>query len=128
MATLIALSSTPTMVIDWPSLAWTAILAGLTFSCLAIKSRFAWIAEQGTFARVLAHVVIGYFGMGMMMFGASAAARGRFPVPGGAAWEGPIALVGGLAAFVIGTTTLVEHVLAVRASQREPQPVRAGTT
>ena len=124
MASMITLSSTPGFVLDWPSLAWTAILAGLTFSCLAIKSRFSWISEQGAFARTLAHVVIGYFGMGMMAFGASAAARGHFPVPGGAAWEGPVAIVGGIAAFVIGTTTLVEHCVAVRSTQQADQMAR----
>jgi hypothetical protein len=128
MATMMTLSSTPTIVLDWPSLAWTTILAGLTFSCLAIKARFAWIAQQGALARALAHVVIGYFGLGMMIFGASAAARGRFPVPGGAAWEGPIAIVGGLAALVIGSTTLAEHVLSVRAAHREAEMARASAS
>ena len=115
------------MALDWPSIAWTLILAGLTFSALAIKSRFAAIAEQGAAARVLAHVLIGYFGLGMMTFGAAAAARGRFPVPGGAAWEGTVAIVGGLAAFVIGSTTLVEHLVAMKASHREAQPATVST-
>ena len=127
MATMTTLSSTPGLVLDWPSLAWTTVLAGLTFACLAIKSRFAWIAEQGAAARVLAHVLIGYFSMGMMVFGASAAARGRFPVPGGAAWEGTVAIVGGLAAFVIGTTTLVEHLATVRSMYREPAAIPVET-
>ena len=75
-------------------------------------------------ARTLAHVVIGYFGMGMMAFGASAAARAHFPVPGGAAWEGPIAVVGGLAALVIGSATLVEHCVTVRATRQADQLAR----
>lgn len=127
MTSMIALSNAPTIVLDWPSIAWTLILAGLTFSALAIKSRFASIAEQGAVARVLAHVLIGYFGLGMMTFGASAAARGTFPVPGGSAWEGTVAIVGGLAAFVIGSTTLVEHLVAMRASHREAQSAPVAT-
>ena len=119
MASAILINSAPSLVFDWPSLAWTTILAGLTFSCLAIKSRFAQVAAQGAAARALAHVVIGYFGLGMMLFGASSAARAHFPVPGGAAWEGPVAVLGGMAAFVIGSTTLVEHLVQVRAARRE---------
>ena len=121
MTSMIVLNNAPTLVLDWPSIAWTTLLAGLTFACLAVKARFPSIAEQGAVARVLAHVLIGYFGLGMMTFGAAAAARGRFPVPGGAAWEGSIAIVGGLAAFVIGSTTLVEHLVAMKATHREAQ-------
>jgi hypothetical protein len=119
MASVILINSAPSFAFDWPSLAWTTILAGLTFSCLAIKARFAQVAAQGAVATAIAHMVIGYFGLGMMLFGASSAARAHFPVPGGAAWEGPIAVIGGIAAFVIGSTTLVEHALQVRAARRE---------
>lgn len=125
MATAILINSAPSLAFDWPSLAWATILAGLTFSCLAIKSRFAQVAAQGAVASALAHLVIGYFGLGMMAFGAMAAARAHFPVPGGAAWEGPVAVLGGIAAFVIGSTTLVEHVVQVRAARRESVETRA---
>lgn len=106
---------TPLILLDWASIAWAAVLAGLTLSALTVKSRFRNIAEHGAGARVLAHALIGYFSFGMMAFGASAAASARFPVPGGAAWEGPIAVAGGAAALIIGTVTLVEHVVQVRA-------------
>ena len=104
---------------DWPSLAWTAILGGLTFSCLAIEKKFDRIAEMGAGARVVGHALIGYFGFGMSAFGVWCVTSARFPVPGGAAWNGPIAVVGGLAACVIGTTTLVQHCVRVRAGLRE---------
>jgi hypothetical protein len=101
------------LVIDWPSILWALVLAGLTGTALSIKSRYPAIARAGAPARVLAHVVIGYFGLGMTSFGAWCAVQARFPVPGGAAWTGPVAIVGGLAAATIGTCTLVEHVVRV---------------
>jgi hypothetical protein len=66
---MITLSSTPGYALDWPSLAWTTLLA----------------------------------------------------------WEGAVAMVGGLAAFVIGTTTLVEHLMTIRATHREMAPAHAET-
>src|SRR5437870_5302661 len=96
-------TATSTMNLDWPSLAWAAILGGLTFACLRVKSRFPAISEQGALARVLAHLVIGYFSIGMTAFGAFAAFNAEFPVPGGAAWTGPVAVIGGFAAITIGT-------------------------
>lgn len=127
-STLDAASSASVLMLDWPSVAWAAILAGLTLACLSIKARYPTIAELGIAARVLAHVVIGYFSLGMLAFGASALVRSYFPVPGGAAWEGPVAILGGIAAMTIGGCTLAEHALQVRALRRTPvaQEVTAG--
>jgi hypothetical protein len=103
--------------LDWPSLAWVLILAGLTMACLRVKARFPEIAAAGRVPAVLAHVVIGYFGVAMSAFGLSATTSAYFPVPGGAAWEGPVAVVGGMAAFTIGACTLLEHLVRVRSAR-----------
>jgi hypothetical protein len=110
----------PTLIaaVDWPSLGWTALLGVLTAACLTVRVRFRQIAAAGRAAEILAHVVVGYFGVGMALFGGAAALHARFPVPGGVAWEGPIAVIGGIAALVIGSTTLYEHLVEVLAVRR----------
>jgi hypothetical protein len=114
--------------IDWASITWVTILAGITFSCLAIKTHYARIAEQGAVERFMAHAVIGYFGIGMILYGASAAASEHFVVPGGAAWNGSIAVLGGISAFVIGSTTLLEHAVRVRSLARDTELQSARVT
>lgn len=109
--------------LDWPSIGWVALLALLTWACLAVKSRYSVIAECGRGPALLANVVIGYFSIGMLTFGVTAAARAHFPVPGGTAWDGAVAVIGGIAAVTIGGCTLLEHAVTVRARQRQLQPV-----
>jgi hypothetical protein len=113
-------SASPVALIDWPSVGWTALLAVITFTCLCVKARFRQVAQAGRVAAVLGHVVIGYFGVGMVIFGGMAAFEATFPVPGGVAWEGPVAVIGGVAALLIGATTLYEHV-AQTLFESEPQ-------
>lgn len=113
-------SASPLQLVDWPSLGWVALIGSLTFACLTVKSRFEHVSRMGRFPELLAHVVIGYFGLGMTAFGGWAAATATFPVPGGHAWEGPVAVAGGLAALTIGSCTLAEHLMQVRAMRREP--------
>jgi hypothetical protein len=105
--------------LDWPSLGWVLVLAGLTAACLRVKARFPEIAAAGKLPAALAHVVVGYFSVGMMAFGVTAATNAYFPVPGGSAWEGSIAVVGGIAALTIGSCTLLEHVARVRVAGRQ---------
>ena len=100
--------------LDVGSIAWVCLLGALTYSCLRVNARFEAVAEAGRGAELLAHVVMGYFSLGMLAFGAAAAVNARFPVPGGAAWEGPVAVLGGLAAFTIGCCSAIEHVRLVR--------------
>jgi len=120
--------------IDWPSLAWAMLLFGITLAVLAIKARYPAIARMGSFARITAHACIGYFGVGMVALGLSAIANGSLPVPGGVAWDGNVAIVGGFAALVAGSITLGEHVAQswaihrAPASEPEPQPAMARTT
>lgn len=114
---------------DWASLGWAALLAAITVACLAIQRNYARIAEMGRAARIVAHMAIGYFGLGMLAFGAVSAATRSLPVPGGIAWEGGVAVIGGLAACVIGGTTLIEHAVRVAAQHRTEQvPVPAVMT
>ena len=116
-------------LVDWPSLTWIALLAALSLACLTVKARFERIAESGRLAEVLAHVAVGYFGVGLVLFGATSAFQAWFPVPGGAAWEGGVAVLGGLAAVTIGATTLFEHlanVVQIRHAAREPVAVTQG--
>ena len=117
---LLLATATPAALIDWPSVGWTALLAVLTFTCLTVKARFRQVTRAGRVATVLGHVAVGYFGVGMVVFGGMAAFEGTFPVPGGVAWEGPVAVIGGIAALVIGATTLYEHV-AQTLFDSEPQ-------
>jgi hypothetical protein len=117
--TLLLADTSFAALVDWPSLGWTALLAVLTFTCLTVRARFRQVAAAGRVAEVLGHVVVGYFSLGMSLFGGFAAAQAYFPVPGGVAWEGPVAVIGGLAALTIGATTLYEHVLNVVAMHRE---------
>lgn len=115
------------LVLDWSSIGWALLLTGLTLAALAIKARYPAIAEQGRAARALAHLLVGYFGTGMVLLGAHAALTSTFPVPGGAAWEGPVAIAGGLAAMTIGGSTLLEHVLCVARLRRETSTPEAVT-
>lgn len=111
--------------VDWSSLSWVVLIAALTLACLTVKKRFESIAESGRAAEVLAHVVVAYFSLGMALYGASAVVRGYFPVPGGAGWEGGVAVIGGMAAFLIGATTLYEHVASVvHAREQAQEPLR----
>lgn len=123
---------------DWASISWALVIAIITLACTWVQKNYARLAESGAAARVLMHVVIGYFGFGMLAFGAFAAATRTLPVPGGLAWEGGVAVIGGLAACVIGGTTLIEHAAHVAAHRREanrlaevpvtvPVPVTAGS-
>lgn len=113
--------------IDWASAAWALLIAGITAACLAIKSRYERIAAQGRWEALFANLTIGYFGLAMAAFGAVSALRAHLPVPGGVAWEGPVAVMGGLAAFVVGTTTLAEHAVGVaRRRAATLQPARIG--
>ena len=113
-------TASPLALMDWPSLAWIALIATLTFATLIVKARYGRIHEMGKAAQRLAHVTIGYFGLGMVAFGSWSAVNAYFPVPGGNGWEGGLAIVGGLAALTIGSCTLGEHALQVRALSREP--------
>lgn len=106
------------VTVDWSSIAWALLLSGLTLAAIAIKARYPAIAEKGPVARALAHALIGYFGLGMTLLGLHAAAFASFPVPGGAAWEGTVAVTGGLAATTIGACTLLEHLLCVAKLRR----------
>lgn len=111
--------------LDLSSIAWVCVLGALTFACLRVRAKFDVVAASGRVSEMLAHVVIAYFSLGMLAFGASAAVTARFPVPGGSAWEGPVAVIGGLAAFTIGCCSAVEHALLVRARRRAESPVVA---
>ncbi len=104
--------------VDWSSLCWVVMLACITAAVMWVKSAYARIADMGPVPRVLAHVTIGYFGVGMTAFGVVSALRGSLPVPGGVAWEGAVAVIGGLAALVIGASTLAEHVAHCLAMNR----------
>jgi len=117
--TLLLSATSLAAFVDWPSLGWTAMLGVLTAACLTVRARFRQIAATGRAAEVLAHVVVGYFALGLTLFGAMAAMRARFPVPGGTAWEGPVAVIGGIAALVLGATTIYEHLANVLAFRRE---------
>lgn len=105
-------------LVDWPSIAWVALIAALTFAVMTVKSRYPKVAEMGTAARVLAHVSIGYFGLAMTAFGSWSAYHAYFPVPGGTGWDGALGIAGGLAALTIGGCTLGEHALQVAGSRR----------
>jgi hypothetical protein len=115
---LTLLEMRPLSELDWPSLGWVMLLLGLTMACLRVKARFASIAEHGKAAELLAHVIVVYFGLGMLTFGVTAALRATFPVPGGVAWQGPIAVIGGIAAMTIGGCTLAEHVVSIVRERR----------
>ena len=106
--------------LDWPSLAWAAVLMGITLAVLAIKSRYVQIADMGLLARVSAHSCIGYFSVGMIALGMTSIGSGELPVPGGTPWTGGVAIIGGFAALVAGSITLGEHVAQVVALQRVP--------
>jgi hypothetical protein len=123
----LTISSSTGADFDVASLCWGLLLACITAACLWIQRRYPSIAGMGPSARVVAHVAIGYFGFGMMAFGAASAATRTLPVPGGTAWEGGVAVIGGLAACLIGGTTLIEHVVQVAALRRDEEmvPVRA---
>lgn len=114
--------------LDYQSIAWVALIGLLTYACLAVKSRYARIADAGRVPAALANVIIAYFSIAMFTFGATATARASFPVPGGMAWEGTVAVIGGAAAMVIGACTALEHALALRARRRElaAAPASAG--
>lgn len=114
--------------LDLASLGWGLLLATITGACLWIQRKYPRIAGMGAAARVVAHVTIGYFSFGMMAFGAAAAARQSLPVPGGLAWEGGVAVIGGLAACIIGGTTLIEHAMQVAAMHRDASPVPVRVT
>lgn len=112
--------------IDWASAGWALLIACITAACLAIKSRYERIAAQGRWEALFANLTIGYFGLGMAAFGAVSALRAHLPVPGGIAWEGPVAVMGGVAAFVVGATTLAEHAVGLarrRSAALQPAPV-----
>jgi len=117
--TLLLANTTAVGLVDWPSLGWTALLGILTFTCLTVHARFRHVAAAGRVAEALGHVVVGYFSLGMLLFGGMAAFQAYFPVPGGVAWEGPVAVIGGIAALVIGGTTATEHVITVIAMRHE---------
>jgi hypothetical protein len=118
-------AASPLLLVDWPSLGWVALIAALTFATLTVKARYDRISEMGRAARALAHVTIGYFGVGMTLFGAWSAVNAHFPVPGGAGWEGGLAIVGGLAAVTIGSCTLGEHAVRVAGRGRVAARVTA---
>lgn len=113
---------------DWASPAWALLLAAITATCLVILRKFPRIAESGAAARVVAHVAIGYFGFGMLAFGVSSAVSRSLPVPGGVAWEGGVAVIGGIAACVIGGSTLVEHAVQVASMYRASRMARVPVT
>ena len=121
----------PLLLLDWPSLAWVVLIGALTFATFTVKSRYQRLHEMGAIPRTLAHVSIGYFGLGMTAYGAWSAFHAYFPVPGGFAWEGGLAVLGGLSALTVGTCTLGEHVVQVatlrRAEQGEAVPARAAS-
>ena len=119
-----ALNPTPALhaALDWPSLGWAALLLGITFAVLAVKARYPVVAKLGLVPRVIAHACVGYYGVGMAALGMSAVASGHMPVPGGAAWDGPIAIIGGFAALVAGSITLGEHVAAAWSFHFKPVP------
>lgn len=112
-------TASPLALMDWTSLGWIALIAAITFATLTVKARYGQIHEMGKAAQRLAHLTIGYFGLGMAAFGSWSAVNAYFPVPGGAGWEGGLAIIGGLAALTIGGCTLGEHAMQVRALGRE---------
>ena len=114
MSSILLASFSPYAQIDWASISWTLLLGGLTIAALAVEERFETIAMNGRIAALLGHVVIGYFSFGMLLFGAWSAGRATFPVPGGQAWEGPVAVIGGISAMTIGACTLLKHAATVR--------------
>ena len=117
-----------TAFLDWQSICWALLLACITLACLWIQRRYPAIHRMGRGARILANLTIGYFGAGMLAFGAFSAATRCLPVPGGVAWEGGVALLGGLAACLIGGTTLVEHAVNVAALHRGEALVPAASS
>jgi hypothetical protein len=122
---MILAAASPLALIDWPSLGWVALIAAVSFATLTVKARYASIHEMGRGAQWLAHLTVGYFGLGMATFGSWSVANAYFPVPGGAGWEGGLAMIGGLAAFTIGGCTLSEHALQAGALSAETSAVEA---